>query len=167
VSLELLKNKNEKAPCRKLFLSVEGLMIDLLPKNLAKSGDPKVMTQAINQADLDTGLFYFGCTRDEFFGFKHGGIIADQIKFWDEKGLGNFRKIETAVLEAENDGRVFWPEYRDPKSGFSYKDLNSLLKRNKIDTPLRADEEFTGAADFEKEIRDQIEKLGLPLDVIG
>lgn len=164
----------ESVPRKKLFLSVEGLMIDLLPRKLTKD-EPNSETEIIQlkQSDLDTGLFYFGCTREEFFHLNYQGpahkgpIYQEQVSFFKSpKQLKLLRKIIESVEKAEKEGRVFWREKRAAKEGFSYEDLNALLEHNNISTTIQSSE-LTGAVDFENEIRAQIEKSGLPLDVVG
>ena len=162
--------QKESIPRKKLFLSVEGLMIDLLPRKLTLDG-PNSRTeiiQPVKQKDLNTGLFYFGCTRDEFFNFEKGGPIADQLKFFGAKGLTTFKTIENAVDKAEKEGRVFWPEKRGQKTGHSFQGLNQLLTQNNISSSkIKYQPHQNGKADFEDVVKDQIAELGLSLDVMG
>ena len=156
--------QKESAPRRKLFLTVDGLMIDMRPKRISEDGP---ITIDIKKEDLDDALFYFGCTRDEFFNFEKGGPIADQLKFLiNGKGLANFRLIKNAVEKAEKEERVIWRKNREHKEGHSYDDLNTLLtKFNMPNIEQMPDQDRE--ADFEDAIKDQIEELGLPLDVVG
>lgn len=87
---------------KKLFLSYSALL------KLVADG-------SVTQADLDGGLYYFGCGRDQVFAP------------WTEDAP---KRVMAAVEKAEREGRVAWR----PRFGTNnYQDLGVLLLMNGFD----------------------------------
>lgn len=87
---------------KKLFLSYSALL-------------KRVADGSVTQTDLDEGLFYFGCCREQVF-----------TASTDDAAL----RIMTAALKAEVDGRIAW---RSRFGGNTYQDLGCLLLCNGYD----------------------------------
>jgi hypothetical protein len=81
----------------------------------------RLMTEGeITQAALDSGLFYFGCTRDHAFG-------NPEEARWFKGGEASLTTLREALLRAEQEGRVLW---RGPRN--TWQELESLLSANGI-----------------------------------
>lgn len=81
----------------------------------------RLMTEGeITQAALDSGLFYFGCTKEHFFG-------NPEEARWFEEGKSSLATLREALLRAEQEGRVLW---RGPRN--TWQELESLLSANGI-----------------------------------
>lgn len=87
---------------KKLFLSYSALL-------------KRVADGSVTQADLDEGLFYFGCCREQVF-----------TEATDDAAV----RIMDAVRKAESAGRVAW---RTRFGGNTYRDLGCLLLGNGYD----------------------------------
>ncbi len=121
---------------RSLFLSLESLMVALLPPT--GSNEDSVSTAEA----LQTGLFYLDCTKEEFF--NRAGTVHERLNFFippfnpteesssrrarRARGVAAYQKILFAIVLAESSGRVVWPagEHR------TYAELNTLLTKHTI-----------------------------------
>ena len=81
----------------------------------------RLMTEGeINQAALDSGLFYFGCTKEHFFG-------NPEEARWFEEGKSSLATLRESLVRAEQEGRVAW---RGPRN--TWQELQSLMITNGI-----------------------------------
>ncbi len=82
----------------------------------------------VSQADLDTGLFFFGCWREH--ALNPGAAGEPDERSWDGgKHAHAHAPIVAALLRAEQDGRVAW--HNGPnKSGNPWRKLDDLLADN-------------------------------------
>lgn len=82
--------------------------------------------KTISPEALETGLFYFGCTRDHAItpGAKGEGIESIVRCRKDLHQL-----LVQALLKAETEGRVAWRQNDQPNS---FAELNALLQANGV-----------------------------------
>jgi hypothetical protein len=114
---------------KKLFLSYSALL-------------KGVSNGSVSQTDLDEGLFYFGCCREQVF-----------AAWTDEAPL----RIMTAVQKAEANGRIIW---RTRFGGNTYQQLGELLLTNGFDAVATYDTYNYGIA------AERVRQAGLALEVI-
>lgn len=76
------------------------------------------------EADLATGLFAFGCTREHALHPGDGGEYVEDVVH-ERPDLHAL--LRRAVLTAEEDGRVAW---RVVGENMSYRKISDLLSRN-------------------------------------
>jgi len=93
-------------------------------------------TGKVTPEDLDGALFYFSCgksyLRTDFVANPDIRIIFNLGREGEdlEGALTTYNRIRIEAFAAEDDGRAYLREKED----LSFKDLNELLERNKIDT---------------------------------
>lgn len=114
---------------KKLFLSYSALL-------------KSVSNGSVTQADLDSGLYYFGCCREQVFAP------------WTEDAP---KRIMAAALKAEAEGRIIW---RTRFGGNTYQQLGELLLCNGYDAVATHDTYNYGIA------VERVRQAGLPLEVI-
>lgn len=86
-------------------------------------------TGKLTSEDLETALFYFGCTRDHALNPGSKGE-TNELTWVSNDESEQMRIHETlvqGVLKAENAGRIVW---RTPDESNSFEALNSLLETN-------------------------------------
>ena len=101
---------------RTLFLSYSGLL-DL------------IKTEKVTQQELETGLFFFECTREHVNSnpFDESSVNTLPKRFEDEMHIVTAR---AAVIKAQKEGRVaFRP---DRRSSCTFTQLYQLLNRNGV-----------------------------------
>ena len=101
-----------------LFLSFTSLL------RLVKEG-------RVSQKELDTGLFYFGCTRNHVFNPDDHSTAVVIAKLDEEKKAQE--KVQAAVFMAELQSRV---AFRRSDLPTSYAQLYDLLEKNNLDLSL-------------------------------
>jgi hypothetical protein len=127
---------------RKLFTSFSGLIL-LLSKD----------EQNIQQEDLDSGLFYFGCVREHLFGsLEEDGPEPSKedllSRKWSERIAQTYSqrfvrrkqalaRIRETILKAEEQGRVLWRP--TPADERSYSAFNAFLTQHGL-TPINLDD---------------------------
>lgn len=114
---------------KKLFLSYSALL-------------KGITNGSVIQADLDAGLFYFGCCREQVFAP------------WTDDAP---KRVMTAVLKAEAEGRIVW---RTRFGGNTYQQLGALLLRNGYDAIASHDVYNYGIA------AERVRQAGLALEAI-
>ena len=117
---------------------------------------------SVTESDLDSGLFYFGCTR------KHATdpTVENELP-WFFKDPDQRRTVHERLIEAlnkgESEGRVIW---RDEQSRLSYEQLNKLLEANGF-TGFSTDENrSTNGSYCYPGVADRVKESNLPLCVI-
>lgn len=115
---------------KKLFLSYSALC-------------KAVTNSTVTQAELDGGLYYFGCCREQVFAP------------WTEDAP---KRIMAAVEKAEAEGRIIW---RPRFGGNTYGQLGELLLCNGYDAIATHDVYNYGM------VADRIRAIGLPLEVVS
>ncbi len=103
---------------RKLFVSFTGTLMGL------KEG-------TVSENDLDTGLFYLGCSREHALDpWKHE--TNEVMWFWKddpEKGRAVHARLAAALMQGEQEDRVLWKRKGELQG---YEVLNELLAYNDI-----------------------------------
>jgi hypothetical protein len=96
----------------RLFLSFSGLL-------------HAIAHDEVSQADLDTGLFFFGCTRSHALNPGGAGEFDERTK---DEGGASHEKLVRALERAELENRCRWHK---PRAHFPpYSLLNELLCAN-------------------------------------
>ena len=113
---------------RKLFVSFTSLLREL------KQG-------TITQADLDSGLYYFGCIREHAVDPWQDDTNEVQWFFKGDMDRGRqvHEQLKEAVLKAEQEGRIVFRSLEDYNT---YEQLNALLVANGYE-PLDSEMEFS------------------------
>lgn len=75
----------------------------------------------IDDQDLDTGLFFFGCSKGAF------AALEERV---NPEGKAAYRKIKFAIAKAEKEGRVEWGPGR---SKHPHAQMSALLSRNGLE----------------------------------
>ena len=135
----------------KLFLSFTGLL-------------RAIAQEEVTQADLDAGLFYFGCARSHALNPGGAGEYDERINL--AKGAQAHEKLVRALERAESENRCRW--LKPDNTSRSYSLLNELLCANGLpQLTLPPEVQELGEADGYgyPAVRRIIEAMGSPVEV--
>lgn len=143
---------------RRLFVSFTGLLYGL-------------QRNAVSQADLDNGVFYFACTRDHAVkpwesDYNELNIFEREDGSLDGDAAATaHRLVIAAVTKAEREGRIAWrPNAETPNN---FRQLNDLLAANGFATIMSDDEIRRGAGEYTtRKVLDRVAHAGLALEVV-
>jgi hypothetical protein len=133
---------------KKLFVSFSSLLRE-------------VGTGSVTPADLQQGLFFFGCMREHALDPGAAGE-ADERAWNKGKFAVAYPLIKAALLEAEKDGRAAWHKVRKPVDG-AWRVLDNLLGANGF-SPLQHRDYYTNYC--YPGVRDLVAERGLALEVV-
>jgi hypothetical protein len=133
---------------KKLFVSFSSLLRE-------------VSAGAVTPADLQQGLFFFGCMREHALDPGAAGE-ADERHWNHGKYATAYPAIRDALLAAEADGRAAWHKVRKPVDG-AWRVLDRLLEANGY-SPLQHCNTFSHYC--YPGVRDLVAERGLALEVV-
>jgi len=130
----------------------------------------RVSNGGIDEADLERGVFYFNCSRDEALApLGDSTLTALWLPMADlETKKRVHETVSKALIKADVEGRVAWKERGVIQS---YNGLNKLLDRNgcgKIDPEFTDDKgSYHPAVPFScTGVAVRVKEAGLDLDVV-
>lgn len=133
---------------KKLFVSFSSLLRE-------------VGTGAVTPADLQQGLFFFGCMREH--ALEPGASGETDERDWNKGKFAHAHPaIKEALLAAEQDGRAAWHKVRKPVDG-AWRLLDKLLDANGFG-PLQHRDTYTNYC--YPGVRDLVAARGLDLEVV-
>jgi hypothetical protein len=132
----------------KLFLSFTGLL-------------RAIVCNEVSQDELDSGLFYFGCTRSHACKPGAAGEF-DERTAYRENGLLAHEALLRALASAELAGRCRWHRLEEGVPLPAYPLLNELLLANGVPALTFPTElpDYTYCG-----VRDRVREMGLPVEV--
>lgn len=133
---------------KKLFVSFSSLLRE-------------VSAGTVTPADLQQGLFFFGCMREH--ALDPGAAGETDERNWNQgKYAQAYPAIKEALLAAEQDGRAAWHKVRKPVDG-AWRILDRLLEANGF-APLQHINTFSHYC--YPGVRELVAERGLPLEVV-
>lgn len=98
-----------------------------------------IAANSVSQADLDTGLYYFGCVKLHAYDPAAENAFDERVAL-KEKGQPAHEKLVEALRRAEAEGRCRWHRPTAGQSLPAYEELDVLLTANglkALSTPER------------------------------